>query len=70
MILIFSRSANLSPQIKREVERAVDKEVYMIPFRVEDIEPTKALEYLISTSQWMDDLRHRWSSTWINSPTR
>lgn len=54
MILIFSRSANLSPQIKREVERAVDKEVYMIPFRVEDIEPTKALEYFISTSQWMD----------------
>ena len=44
MILIFSRNANLSPQIKREVERAVDKEVYMIPFRVEDIEPTKALE--------------------------
>ena len=36
------------------MERAVDKEVYMIPFRVEDIEPTKALEYFISTSQWMD----------------
>src|SRR4030095_9865343 len=50
----FSRSANLSPQIKREVERAVDKGVYTIPFRVEDIEPTKALEYFISTSQWMD----------------
>jgi len=54
MILIFSRNANASPQIKREVERAVDKGVYIIPFRVDDIEPTKSLEYFISTSQWMD----------------
>ena len=54
MILIFSRNANASPQIKREVERAVDKGVYIIPFRVDEIEPTKSLEYFISTAQWMD----------------
>jgi TIR domain-containing protein len=54
MILIFSQSANVSSQIKREVERAVNKGVYIIPFRVDDIPPTKSLEYFISTSQWMD----------------
>ena len=54
MILIFSQSADASPQIKREVERAVNKGVYIIPFRVDDIPPTKSLEYFISTSQWMD----------------
>jgi TIR domain/YARHG domain len=54
MILIFSQSANTSTQIKREVERAVNKGVYIIPFRVDDIPPTKSLEYFISTSQWMD----------------
>ena len=54
MILIFSRNAGASPQIKREVERAVNKGVYIIPFRVDDIPPTKSLEYFISTSQWMD----------------
>ena len=54
MILIFSKNANESRQIKREVERAVDKGVYIIPFRVDDIEPTKSLEYFISTAQWMD----------------
>ena len=54
MILIFSRNADASPQIKREVERAVNKGVYIIPFRVDDIQPTKSLEYFISTSQWMD----------------
>ena len=54
MILIFSQSANASSQIKREVERAVNKEVYIIPFRVDNIPPTRALEYFISSSQWMD----------------
>jgi hypothetical protein len=54
MILIFSRNADASPQIKREVERAVNKGVYIIPFRVDDIPPTKSLEYFMSTSQWMD----------------
>src|SRR5215467_4856127 len=54
MILIFSRNADASPQIKREVERAVNKGVYIIPFRIDDIPPTKSLEYFISTSQWMD----------------
>src|SRR5213075_1918598 len=54
MILIFSKNANQSSQIKREVERAVNKEVYIIPFRIDDISPTRSLEYFISTSQWMD----------------
>jgi len=54
MVLIFSAHANVSSQIKREVERAVDKNVYTIPLRIEDIEPTRSLEYFISTSQWMD----------------
>jgi TIR domain len=54
MILIFSRNANVSPQIEREVERAVNKGVYIIPFRVDDITPARSLEYFISTAQWMD----------------
>ena len=54
MVLVFSQNANASSQIKREVERAVDKEVYTIPFRIDDTEPTRSLEYFISTSQWID----------------
>jgi TIR domain len=54
MILIFTQSANASRQIKREVERAVNKGVYVIPFRVDDVPPARSLEYFISTSQWMD----------------
>jgi hypothetical protein len=54
MVLIFSASANGSPQIKREIERAVDKGVYTIPFRIEEVQPTKALEYFISSAHWLD----------------
>lgn len=54
MILVFSRHANASRQIKREVERADDKGVYTIPFRIDEIEPSKSLEYFISTAQWMN----------------
>jgi len=56
MILIFSRNANESPQISREVERAVNKGVALLPVRIEDIAPTKSLEYFIGTVHWLDAL--------------
>jgi WD40 repeat protein len=54
MVLIFSANANTSAQIKREVERAVNKGIPVIPFRIEDVAPTETLEYFISTPHWLD----------------
>jgi hypothetical protein len=54
MVLIFSNHANLSPQVKREVERAVNRNIPIIPFRVENIPPSKSLEYFISTQHWLN----------------
>gem|GEM_PF-1696656 len=54
MVLIFSAHANSSSQIKREVERAVNKGVPVIPLRIENVTPTEALEYFISSSHWLD----------------
>ncbi len=54
MVLVFSRNANESVQIKREVERAVHHGVAIIPLRIEDILPTGALEFSISTAHWLD----------------
>jgi hypothetical protein len=54
MVLIFSRHANASPQIKREVERAVSKGISIITVRIEEIAPNKALEYFISAPHWLD----------------
>jgi type II secretory pathway pseudopilin PulG len=56
MVLVFSKSANESPQIRREVERAVNKGIIIVPFRIEDVIPTKSLEYFIGAVHWLDAL--------------
>ena len=40
MVLVFSASSNQSPQVRREVERAVHKQVNILPFRIEDLMPS------------------------------
>jgi len=54
MVLVFSKNANESQQILREVERSVNKGVPVIPFRVDEIDPNKDLEYYIMTEHWLD----------------
>jgi len=53
-VLIFSNNANASPQVKREVERAVSKGLPIIPVRIEDVVPNRTLEYFISSPHWLD----------------
>jgi hypothetical protein len=54
MVLVFSASANASPQVRREVERAVHRGVVVLPFRVEHVLPRGGLEYFLSSQHWMD----------------
>src|SRR5450755_2526881 len=54
MILVFSASSNQSPQVRREVERAVHKQLSILPFRIEDVLPSKSLEFFLSTQHWLD----------------
>jgi hypothetical protein len=54
MVLVFSSSANKSPQVPREVERAVSLAVPIIPFRIENVAPEKPLDYFISSVHWLD----------------
>jgi hypothetical protein len=54
MVLVFSENANASPHIEREVERTINNGLPVIPFRIENIEPSEALEYFISASHWLD----------------
>jgi hypothetical protein len=53
-VLVFSSNANASPQIKREVERAINRGIPVVPFRIENVAPTKSLEYFLSTPHWLD----------------
>jgi hypothetical protein len=54
MVLVFSSSTNGSPQVRREVERAVHRQVRILPFRVADVLPSRSLEYFLGSQQWFD----------------
>ncbi len=54
MVLVFSASSNSSPQVRREVERAVHKQVPVLPFRIADVQPSRSLEYFLSSQHWLD----------------
>jgi ABC-type amino acid transport substrate-binding protein len=54
MVLVFSSFANKSPQVFREIERAVNNGDTIIPYRVEDVVPSKDMEFFISACHWLD----------------
>jgi len=56
MVMVFSSHANTSPHLRKEVERAVNKAIPIIPVRIEEVQPSKAMEYYISTQHWLDAL--------------
>jgi len=56
MVVILSSDSNLSPQVMREAERAVNKRIPIIPLRIEDIQLSKELEYFLSAAHWLDAL--------------
>ena len=56
MILVFSSHANESPQVRREVQRAFERGLTVIPLRVEDVAPVESLEYYIGPVHWLDAL--------------
>jgi hypothetical protein len=54
MVPIYSANANTSPQVIREVDRAVTHNVIIVPFRIEDAKMSKEMEYYIGTAHWLD----------------
>jgi hypothetical protein len=54
MVLIFSTHSNSSAHVIRELTKAVSKGVIIVPFRIEDVLPSKDMEYLIGVPHWLD----------------
>jgi TIR domain len=54
MVLVFSPSANSSADVHREVERASDRGVCLLPFRIADVVPSSSLEYFLSGQNFLD----------------
>ena len=56
LVLVLSAHANQSKHVMREVEVAVDAGLAILPFRIEDVQPSKSLGYYLQTIHWLDAL--------------
>jgi len=54
MVLLVSRHSAESGPVKREVERALNRKVLVIPVRLEQVAIAESMEFMISSSQWIN----------------
>src|SRR5271168_3136878 len=54
MVLIFSKAANDSGPVRSEVDRAANGRKDIIPFRIENVAPTGAMEFHIGRRHWLE----------------
>lgn len=54
LVLIFSKASNESQHVMREVERAVNKKIPIISFKIEECTLSKSMEYFLLSNQWLD----------------
>lgn len=63
-VLVFSHSSNDSIQALHEVEAALMKDIVIIPFRIEDVQPEKRMNYFLASMHWIDALPKPIESHW------
>lgn len=54
MVVVLSRSSDASPAVRREVERAFSKRVFLIPYKIEEFTLGKGLEFFLAAPQWIN----------------
>jgi len=54
LVLVLSDHSNESTFVRKEVERAVSKTKPILPVRIREVTPAGALEFYISSAQWVD----------------
>lgn len=59
VVLVFSEAANSSDEIKKEMSLASRYHIPVMALRIEDVEPSDAFAYELSTRQWVDALEGR-----------
>ena len=60
VVLVLSEAANTSVFVLREIERAVAKDINVVPVRIEEVTPSPGLELFISGTHWLDVWRGNW----------
>lgn len=54
VVLVLSEGSNSSNHVLREVGEAVDNGIPIIPFRIDNIEPSEEMRYYIKSIHWLD----------------
>lgn len=55
-VLIWSVNTNASEHILNEINQAFDKGIPIIPFRIQDVQPTSEMRYYFGRTHWLDAL--------------
>lgn len=55
-LLLFTANANASSQIVKELDCATRDEKTIIPFRIEEVDPTGSMKYYLGSLHWLDSL--------------
>lgn len=54
MVLVWSRNSLASKEVAKELTLAMRNGLTVIPFRIEDVEPTAEWDYHLANTHWMD----------------
>ncbi len=55
-VLIWSMNTNSSEHILNEINQAFNQGIPIIPFRIQEVEPTSAMRYYFGRTHWLDAL--------------
>jgi hypothetical protein len=53
-VLIWSADTNTSKHILNEINQAFDQGIIIIPFRIQDVQPTDEMRYYFGRTHWLD----------------
>lgn len=53
-VLIWSSNTNASEHILNEINRAFDRGIPIVPFRIQDVQPTPEMSYYFGRTHWLD----------------
>lgn len=53
-VLVWSANTNTSNHILNEINQAFDRGITIIPFRIQDIQPTDEMRYYFGRTHWLD----------------
>ncbi len=56
LVLVYSANSNKSVQVMRELDVALDLGKPIVPFRIEDVDPSQSMRYYLAGTHWLDAL--------------